>query len=86
MEKPRRLDVIRLRTAKTGPDDEDDEDVTIEAGETGTIVEVFDGPGEAYLVEFSNDYGEAVKIWVLKPDQFDVVWRAGTAVPEHVGA
>ena len=35
---------------------------TIEAGETGTIVEVFEHPSEAYLVEFSNDYGEAVAL------------------------
>jgi hypothetical protein len=86
VDKPRLLDVVKLKAATTGPGDMDDEDVTIEAGETGTIVEVFDRPNEAYLVEFSNDYGEAVAIWTLKPEEFEVVWRSGTAVPEQVRA
>jgi len=83
VDKPRLLDVVRLKAATSGVGEEDDGAiVTIGAGETGTIVEEVERPYEAYLVEFSNDYGEAIALFTLKPEEFDVVWTAGKATVE----
>jgi hypothetical protein len=86
VDKTRLLDVVRLKAATTGPGEDDGADTTLEAGETGTIVFEFDTPDEAYLVEFSNEYGEAVAMFTSKAGEFDAVWRAGTPVSQRVGA
>ncbi len=77
MRKPRFPDAGRLTSAMPAHG--------LVAGEMGTIVEEFDPPDEAYLVEFSNDYGDTMATVTLKPDQFEVVYPLGR-VPEQVGA
>ena len=46
-------------------------------GAQGTVVEVFDTPEEAYMIEFLEDSGETSKIadWV-KPSQIKNIVRA----------
>jgi hypothetical protein len=68
MDKPRLLDVVRLKVPKP--------EHGLRGGETGTIVFEFEAPDEAYEVEFADDYGETVAMFALTPDEFDVVWRA----------
>jgi len=46
------------------------------AGERGTIVEVYTELEEAYEVEFVQADGRAKSLFALRPDQFQVVWRA----------
>lgn len=89
MRKPRFPDVVRLTEAVSGDADDDDEgpwQVLVPEGELGTILEEFDRPDEAYLVEFANDYGETITMVTLKPDQFEVVFPLGKRVPKQVGA
>lgn len=39
----------------------------------GTIVECLQKPDEAYLVEFSDDSGEAICTEIFKPDELEKV-------------
>jgi hypothetical protein len=78
-----------LKEAVSGLNDDDDDgvsEVVMPEGELGTILEEFTKPDEAYLVEFSNDYGETITMVTLRPDQFEVVYPLGKRVPEQVGA
>jgi hypothetical protein len=56
------LDVVELL--------EDLPEYSVKRGEKGTVVEVFDQPEEAYMVEFVDESGASSRIadWV-KPDQ-----------------
>lgn len=47
------------------------------AGMQGTIVEVH-ANGRAYEVEFTDEQGKTLSFLALRPEQFVVVWRAGT--------
>ena len=78
MRKPQLLDVVKLLAAAP--------DYGLEAGETGTIVEEIDRPGEAHLVEFSDRSGETVATFFLSPDAFEVVVPWNAAVPQAAGA
>ena len=87
MRKPRFPDVVQLKVAMTGRGWEVGEDeVVVPAGEVGTIVEEFDKPDEAYLIEVSNDDGETTAMVTARPVQFEVVHPLGRRVPERVGA
>ncbi len=46
----------------------------ISKGDRGTILEVFDKPEKAYLVEFAEDGGEAICMEVFYPDELELVW------------
>jgi tetratricopeptide (TPR) repeat protein len=63
LRKAHELDVVELT--------EDLPEYGVRQGARGTVVEVFDQPEEAYMVEFLENSGEVSKIadWV-KPDQF----------------
>ncbi len=43
-------------------------------GQVGTIVHIYND-GEAYEVEFSDDYGQAVAMVALRPNQLMVLHR-----------
>jgi hypothetical protein len=45
-------------------------------GDTGTIVECYTRPEEAYEVEFVNPDGSTRVLCVLTPAKFTVTWRA----------
>ena len=66
------LDVVRVRHPLP--------DFGLAGGEEGTIVDVLDQPGRAYLVDFSGgsaDPGEtAVPVFPLTADQIALVWKA----------
>ncbi len=86
MQKPRTFDVVKLRAAIAGHGlDDEMSEVVVPEGEEGTIVEEFERPDEAYLIEFVDRYGEVVAMVTARADQFDVVWRADSATVE-VGA
>ena len=51
----------------------------LKTGDTGTVVEVFQKPDEAYLVEFCDESGEEVHTDFFKPDELELVQRAKTA-------
>ena len=87
MQRPRMFDVVKLRVDAEGIrfDDDDMGDVVVTKGEEGTIIEEFQRPDEAYLIEFVNDFGEVTAMVTVRADQFDVVWRADTAAVE-IGA
>src|SRR3982074_472150 len=63
LRKAHELDVVELT--------EDLPEYGVRQGARGTVVEVFDKPEEAYMIEFLENSGEVSKIadWV-KPDQF----------------
>lgn len=86
MRRPHLLDVVKLTSPVTteGTDEDFDMPIVLEVGETGTIVEVFETPNEAFMVEFINDDGEAVALPILTADQFDVVVPWLAPVAEHV--
>jgi len=48
----------------------------LRAGMQGTIVECHSG--DAYEVEFTNEFGETLNLLALHPDQFIVIWQAKT--------
>ena len=86
MRKPRFPDVVKLKTPMTGFGLEDGEDeVRVSTDELGTIIEEYDRPEEAYLIEFIDDYGETTALVTATVDQFDVVYPLGRRVPEQVG-
>ena len=45
----------------------------IAAATVGTIVEVFDKPSRAYMVEFADDDGETLAMPTLRADQIELV-------------
>jgi len=68
MIKPELFDAIELLV--------DLPEVSIKAGEIGTIVEKYDD--HAYEVEFANDDGETLALLALTADKFIVVWKNET--------
>ena len=86
MQRPQLLDVVQLKAATPAYDEVDGEtEIVLGEGATGTIVEVFTTPDEAYLVEFVNEQGETISMLTLRADQFEVVWRANLAVAQQAG-
>jgi hypothetical protein len=60
--KAHELDIIELT--------EDLPEFGLHRGERGTVVEVFDNPEEAYMIEFIYDSGNSSKLaYGVKPDQ-----------------
>jgi len=57
----------------------------LSVGDRGTIVMEYDIPGEAYEVEFSDDFGETIVMTALTPDQFDVVIPYDVGVTQRTG-
>ena len=55
---------------------QDFSDHGVYAGEKGTIVEIYTEPVEAYEVEFVQADGRTKALFGLRPDQFQVIWRA----------
>lgn len=87
MHEPHLLDVVRLKGPAVGYGLGDGEDeVPVTAGDRGTIVEEFDRPEKASLVELANDYGETTALVTLTADKFEVVWRLGIPTTQRVGA
>ncbi len=78
MRKPQLLDVVKLLAPAP--------EHGLAAGETGTIVEEFDSPREAYLVEFSDCSGETVAMFFLEPDEFEVSVPWNATLPQGAGA
>jgi hypothetical protein len=68
MIKPELFDAIELLV--------DLPEVSIKAGEIGTIVEKYDD--RAYEVEFANNDGETLALLALTADKFIVVWKNET--------
>ncbi len=64
LKKAHELDIVELT--------EDLPEYGVYRGAQGTVVEVFDSPEEAYMIEFLEDSGATSKIanWV-KPEQID---------------
>lgn len=77
MRTPQLFDIVRL----TSPAPE----FGVAAGETGTIVEVFASPREAYEVEFSDDHGETIAMFSLTASDFEVAIPRGVPVPVRAG-
>src|SRR5215212_7500893 len=62
--KAHELDIVELT--------EDLPEFGLSKGERGTVVEVFDNPEEAYVLEFVDESGESSKLaYGVKPDQFE---------------
>ena len=80
MTQPELLDVVELLVGLP--------EAELQAGQQGTIVEVYDD--RAYEVEFANSHGETQAMLVLKPEQFVVVWQNATKawvpLPERIAA
>lgn len=68
MTQPELLDVVELLV--------DLPEVELQAGDQGTILEIYDD--RAYEVEFANSHGETQALLALKPEQFVVVWQNST--------
>ena len=77
MSKPKLFDVVKL----TSPAPEHG----LAGDELGTIVEEYAVPGEAYEVEFANEYGETIAMFSLTPDEFEVVVPYRERSPREVG-
>lgn len=73
MTQPDFLDVVELLV--------DLPETRLQAGDQGTIVEVYDDC--AYEVEFSNSQRETQVLLTLKPEQFVVVWQNATKAPNY---
>lgn len=72
--KAQELDIVVLT--------EDLPEYGLKRGEKGTVVEVFDDPEEAYMLEFVDESGASSKIadWV-KPDQIKLVKQTRGRLP-----
>lgn len=68
LKKAHELDVVELT--------EDLPEYGLHQGAQGTVVEVFDSPEEAYMIEFLEDSGASSTIadWV-RPDQIKIIER-----------
>jgi hypothetical protein len=65
--KAHELDIVELT--------EDLPEFGLRRGEQGTVLEVFDTPEEAYILEFIYDEGANSKLaYDVKPDQIKTVW------------
>lgn len=62
------LDVVALKRAfpKYG----------LPAGSEGTVVEIFENPSHAYLLEFADADGETQAMVVVGPEDVELVWSA----------
>ena len=78
MSKPQLFDVVAL----TSPAPEHG----LVAGKTGTIVEVYDAPREAYEVEFIDEDGYTLAVFPLTPDEFEVKIPWETPVAQAAGS
>ena len=58
------FDVVRVK--------KDYPDYKIKKDAVGTILECFEKPSEAYLVEFSDDLGEAICTEFFKLDELEI--------------
>lgn len=73
MRKPQLFDVIKLKAPAS--------EHGLPAGKSGTIVEVYGAPREAYEVEFLDEDGYTLAVFPLTPDEFEVTipWEAPVA-------
>ncbi len=72
--KAHELDIVELT--------EDLPEFGLRRGEQGTVLEVFDTPEEAYMLEFVDESGASSKLaYGVKPEQIKIISRFSTSSP-----